>query len=93
MYSSVAIHGGERRVSVRHGGACGLAGGSPRPAGFALVGMGAFLSAASRAPVMAVIMLFEMTLSYDIILPLMLCSVIAYYTARGWMRGHSTVKR
>ena len=53
------------------------------PRAFALVGMGAFLSAASRAPVMAVIMLFEMTLSYDIILPLMLCSVIAYYTAKG----------
>jgi CIC family chloride channel protein len=45
--------------------------------------MGAFLSAASRAPVMAVIMLFEMTLSYDIILPLLLCSVLAYYTAKG----------
>lgn len=54
------------------------------PRAFALVGMGAFLSAASRAPVMAVIMLFEMTLSYDIILPLMLCSVIAYYTAKGF---------
>jgi CIC family chloride channel protein len=53
------------------------------PRAFALVGMGAFLSAASHAPVMAVIMLFEMTLSYDIILPLMLCSVIAYYTAKG----------
>jgi len=53
------------------------------PRAFALVGMGAFLSAATHAPVMAVIMLFEMTLSYDIILPLMLCSVIAYYTAKG----------
>jgi CIC family chloride channel protein len=53
------------------------------PQAFALVGMGAFMSAASRAPVMAVIMLFEMTLSYDIILPLMFCSVIAYFTARG----------
>jgi CIC family chloride channel protein len=53
------------------------------PRAFALVGMGAFLSAASRAPVMAVIMLFEMTLSYDIILPLLLCSVIAYYTSKG----------
>ncbi|MEY2877845.1 MAG: hypothetical protein RLZZ15_225, partial [Verrucomicrobiota bacterium] len=52
------------------------------PRAFALVGMGAFLSAASHAPVMAVIMLFEMTLSYDIILPLMLCSVLAYYTAK-----------
>lgn len=53
------------------------------PRAFALVGMGAFLSAATHAPVMAVIMLFEITLSYDIILPLLLCSVIAYYTAKG----------
>jgi CIC family chloride channel protein len=57
--------------------------GGPSPGAFALVGMGAFLSAASRAPVMAVIMLFEMTLSYDIILPLLLCSVVAFFTARG----------
>lgn len=57
--------------------------GAADPRAFALVGMGAFLSATSRAPVMAVIMLFEMTLSYDIILPLLLCSVIAYYTAKG----------
>ena len=63
-------------------------GGAVDPRAFALVGMGAFLSAASRAPVMAVIMLFEMTLSYDIILPLMLCSVIAYYTAKG-LEGES----
>ena len=47
--------------------------------------MGALLAAASHAPVMAIIMLFEMTLSYDIIMPLMLCSVIAYYTAKSFM--------
>ncbi len=57
--------------------------GAEDPRAFALVGMGALLAAASHAPVMAIIMLFEMTLSYDIIMPLMLCSVIAYYTARG----------
>jgi CIC family chloride channel protein len=62
--------------------------GAVDPQAFALVGMGAFLSAASYAPVMAVIMLFEMTLSYDIILPLMLCNVIAYYTAKG-VQGES----
>ncbi len=62
--------------------------GAPSPGAFALVGMGAFLSAASRAPVMAVIMLFEMTLSYDIILPLMMSSVVAFFTARG-IEGHS----
>ena len=57
--------------------------GAADPQAFALVGMGALLAAASHAPVMAIIMLFEMTLSYDIIMPLMLCSVVAYYTARG----------
>lgn len=57
--------------------------GAADPRAFAMVGMGALLAAASHAPVMAIIMLFEMTLSYDIIMPLMLCSVVAYYTARG----------
>ncbi len=56
--------------------------GAQNPMTFALVGMGAFLAAASRAPVMAVILLFEMTLSYDIILPLLLSSVIAFHTAK-----------
>jgi len=62
--------------------------GAVNPQAFALVGMGAFLSAAAQAPVMAVIMLFEMTLSYDIILPLMSCCVIAYYVAKG-LEGQS----
>jgi len=57
--------------------------GAADPRAFALVGMGALLAAASHAPVMAIIMLFEMTLSYDIIMPLMLCCVVSYYTARG----------
>ncbi|WP_415910705.1 ClcB-like voltage-gated chloride channel protein [Oleiharenicola sp. Vm1] len=58
------------------------------PRTIAMVGMGAFLSAASHAPVMAIIMLFEMTLSYDIILPLMVCSVVAYFTAKS-LEGES----
>lgn len=62
--------------------------GTVDPVAFALVGMGAFLAAATRAPVMAVILLFEMTLSYDIVVPLLLCSVIAYYTAKG-IESHS----
>jgi CIC family chloride channel protein len=56
--------------------------GAADPRTFALVGMGAFLSAASHAPVMAIIIIFEMTLSYDIILPLMLSSVVAYFMAK-----------
>jgi CIC family chloride channel protein len=48
---------------------------------FALVGMGAFLAATTHAPIMAIIMIFELTLDYEIILPLMLACVVGYYTA------------
>lgn len=51
------------------------------PSAFALVGMGAFLAATTHAPLMAMLMLFEVTLDYQIILPLMLGCVIAYYTS------------
>jgi Chloride channel protein EriC len=51
------------------------------PSAFALVGMGAFLAAATHAPIMAIIMIFEMTLDYQIILPLMLACVVGYYTS------------
>ena len=43
--------------------------------------MGAFLAAATHAPIMAIIMIFELTLDYQIILPLMLACVVAYYTS------------
>lgn len=48
---------------------------------YALVGMGCFLAATTHAPLMAILMIFEMTLDYDIVLPLMLGCVTAYYTA------------
>jgi CIC family chloride channel protein len=51
------------------------------PQAYALVGMGGFLAAVTRAPLMSMLMVFEMTLNYGIIAPLMLVSVIAYYTA------------
>jgi CIC family chloride channel protein len=51
------------------------------PSAFALVGMGAFLAAATHAPIMAIVMIFEITLDYQIILPLMLACVVAYYTS------------
>ncbi len=50
----------------------------------ALVGMAAFLAATTHAPIMAILMVFELTLDYQIILPLMLCCVIAYYTSLGF---------
>ena len=48
---------------------------------FVLVGMGAFLAATTHAPIMAIIMLFELTLDPQIILPLMLSCVVAYYSS------------
>ncbi|WP_415953872.1 chloride channel protein [Streptomyces sp. KLOTTS4A1] len=44
---------------------------------YALVGMGAVFAGASRAPITAVIILFELTGQYTIILPLMLAIVTA----------------
>ncbi len=57
-------------------------------AGFATIGMGAVLAAATQAPFMSILMIFEMTLSYEIMIPLMLASVIGYYTFRG-LKMHS----
>ena len=51
----------------------------PNPGAFALVGMGAFLAATTHAPLMAIVIVFEMTLDYQIMLPLMLGCVVAYY--------------
>ena len=51
--------------------------------GYALVGMAALLAATTHAPLMAIVMAFEMTLDYQIILPLMLACVIASSVAHG----------
>jgi CIC family chloride channel protein len=53
------------------------------PSAFALVGMGAFLAATTHAPLMAMLMVFEITLDYAIILPLMMGCVLAYYLSIG----------
>ena len=52
------------------------------PFAYAIVGMGASLAAATNAPLMAILMIFEMTLSYEVVLPLMLACVIAYFVSR-----------
>ena len=47
------------------------------PGAYALVGMAAFFAGVSRATLTAMIILFEMTLSYNIIIPLMFACVIS----------------
>ena len=52
--------------------------GSVAPAGaYGLVGMGAVFAGAARAPITAVIIMFELTGDYTIILPLMIAIVVA----------------
>jgi CIC family chloride channel protein len=68
-------------------------------ASFALVGMAGLCSASTHAPISAIVLVFELTKDYDLILPLMLCSITAsvvsraidkdsMYTSRLRARGH-----
>ena len=49
---------------------------------FALVGMGAVLAATTRSPFLAMIMVFEMSLDYSLMPPLMLACVVAILVAQ-----------
>lgn len=49
---------------------------------FALVGMGAFFAGVLRAPMTSILIIFEMTGSYGLILPLMIANPIAFLLAR-----------
>jgi len=61
----------------------GLSGGA-----YALVGMGAFLAAATHSPMTAIFLLFETTDSYEVIVPIMLTCVIGTTIAR-WFKTES----
>ncbi|MBK1884512.1 ClcB-like voltage-gated chloride channel protein [Luteolibacter pohnpeiensis] len=84
--------GGVFTPTLFTGAACGylfgalctflLPGWGMQPGAFGLVGMGAFLAAATGAPVMAIIMIFELTLNYEILMPVMLAAVVSYYICR-----------
>ncbi|MEU8878375.1 chloride channel protein [Streptomyces javensis] len=56
---------------------------------YGLVGMGAAFAGAARAPITAVIVLFELTGQYSIILPMMLAIVLATLTSR--LLSHDTI--
>ncbi len=64
--------------------------GIPAPPGaYALVGMAAVFAASAHAPITAVLILFELTGDYRIILPLMLTVVVATVLAQRLLRGES----
>lgn len=52
------------------------------PAAYALVGMGAVFAGSAQAPITAILILFEMSSDYHIILPLMITCIISAVVAR-----------
>jgi CIC family chloride channel protein len=52
------------------------------PSAYAVAGMAAVFGAASRAPITAILTIFEMTRDYNVILPLMLSTVVSAIVAR-----------
>jgi len=59
------------------------------PSAYAVVGMGAFLGATTHAPLMSILMVFEMTRQYEVVLPLMLATIVADHLARRLGQGKS----
>ncbi len=53
---------------------------------YALVGMGCLMAGTTYAPIMAIMMIFETTLNYEIILPLMLSCILSSTIARQFNR-------
>ena len=66
---------------------------SSQQAAYAVVGMGAFLAATTHAPLTSILLIFEMTLDYEVVLPLMLACVTAHYVASIYRRGESVYTR
>ncbi len=58
------------------------------PGAYALVGMGAVVAATTHAPITAILIIFEMTNEYSIILPLMTACIISTLFVR-WMSKES----
>ena len=53
---------------------------------FAVVGMGAVFAGIVRAPMTSILIIFEMTRGYGLVLPLMIANMSAFALARQWRR-------
>ncbi|BAY24150.1 Cl- channel voltage-gated family protein [Calothrix sp. NIES-2100] len=54
---------------------------------YALAGMGGFFSAVSKVPITAIVIVFEMTTDFNLVLPLMIVSVTSYLVAEKVVPG------
>ena len=90
-------------IGAALGGGLGVLGAQIFPSGlvhahaWAFVGMAGLVAGATRAPLTAIFIVFEMTDDYTLVVPLMIVAVIAYTTARrysphglydGWLAQH-----
>src|ERR687885_700167 len=57
------------------------------PTSYALAGMGAFFSAVSKVPITAIVIVFEMTANFNLVLPLMITSGVSYLIADKLSKG------
>jgi CIC family chloride channel protein len=57
------------------------------PGAYALVGMGAVVAGTTRAPITAILILFELTNNYKIILPLMIACILSTLVAARLKKG------
>jgi CIC family chloride channel protein len=85
--SSGGIFGPSLYIGGMLGGLVGLAaagvlGPGSQPGAFALVGMGAVFAGIVRAPITSIVIIFEMTNNYSVILPLMAANITSYALAR-----------
>ncbi|MCC0178474.1 chloride channel protein [Waterburya agarophytonicola K14] len=60
---------------------------SESPYTFAFAGMAAFFTAVVRVPVTAIVIIFEMTADFNLVLPLMITSAVAYIVAESFSQG------
>ena len=65
----------------------GIAPGISSPTTYALAGMGAFFSAVARGPITAIVIVFEITTDFNLVLPLMIGSVTSYLISDRLVRG------
>lgn len=77
-----AVSGGMVGVLLNHGQTAGTMGMGGGPNLYALVGMGAVLAAVVHAPLAAMLITFEVTRDYQIVVPAMLACIIATSVAR-----------
>jgi len=86
--SSGGIFGPSLYVGGMLGGVVGivasftLANPATQPGAFVLVGMGAVFAGIVRAPITSIVIIFEMTNNYSMILPLMAANITSYALAR-----------